>query len=260
MDVGVVNKILNFADDTKIVSKVASEEQIKILQSDLHKMFNWSQDWQMLFNTDKSKVMHFGFNNKEVDHILGNQRLNAVEEERDVGVIVDKSLKSSKQCAKAAAAPNAVLGMIHRTFLCKDKELILQLCKSLVRPRLEYCIQVWRPYLKKDINLLERVQKRATKLISGLSEMGYEERLKILGLTTLVLARYGRKGKRYDMIDITQNIAIRYDTMHKRNVKLNALRHGHQFTGCEPGWYSRTTIAAKQPTRARAQTISNMVG
>ena len=94
-------------------------------------MFNWSQDWQMLFNTDKSKVMHFGFNNKEVDYILGNQKLNAVEEERDLGVIVDKSLKSSRQCAKAAAAANAVLGMIRRTFLCKDKELILQLYKSL---------------------------------------------------------------------------------------------------------------------------------
>jgi len=149
LDDGVVNKILKFADDTKIVNKVASEDQIKILQSDLHKMFNWSHDWQMLFNTDKSKVMHFGFNNKEVDYALGNQRLDAIEEERDVGVIVDKSLKSSRQCAKAAAAANAVLGMIRTTFLCKDKELILQLYKSLVRPRLEYCIQAWRPYLKK---------------------------------------------------------------------------------------------------------------
>jgi len=75
LDDGVVNKILKFADETKIVSKVASEDQIKILQSDLHKMFNWLQDWQMLFNTDKSKVIHFGFNNKEVDYILGNQRI-----------------------------------------------------------------------------------------------------------------------------------------------------------------------------------------
>jgi len=54
LDDGVVNKIVKFADDTKIVSEVASEDQIKILQSDLHKMFHWSQDWQMLFNTDKS--------------------------------------------------------------------------------------------------------------------------------------------------------------------------------------------------------------
>ena len=101
----------------------------------------------MLFNTDKSKVVHFCFNNKEADYILGNHRLNAVEEERDLSVIVDKSLKSSRQCAKAAAAANAVSGMIRRTLLCKAKELILQLYKSLVRPRLEYCIQAWRPYL-----------------------------------------------------------------------------------------------------------------
>jgi len=134
-------------------------------------MLSWSQNWQMLFNTDKSKVMHFGFNNKEVDYVLGNQRFSAVKAERDLGVIVDKSLKSSRQCAKAAAAANAVLGMIRRTFLCKGNELILQLYKSLVRPRIEYCVQAWRRYLKKDINVLERVQERATKLISGLSEM-----------------------------------------------------------------------------------------
>jgi len=80
LDDGVVNKILKFADGTKIVSKVASEDQIIILQSDLHRMFNWLQDWQMLFNADKSKVMHFAFNNMEVDYMLGKQRLSAVEE------------------------------------------------------------------------------------------------------------------------------------------------------------------------------------
>jgi len=96
--------------------------------------------------------MHFGFNNKEVDYVFGNQRLDAIEEERDLGVIVDKSLKSSRQCAKSAVAANAVLAMIRRTFLCKDKELILKLYKSLVRPRLEYCIQAWRPYLKQELN------------------------------------------------------------------------------------------------------------
>ena len=62
---------------------VANKDQIKILQSDLHRIFNWLQDWQMLFNADKSKVMHVGFNN-EVDYILGYQRLSAVENKRDL--------------------------------------------------------------------------------------------------------------------------------------------------------------------------------
>ena len=73
LDDSVVSRILKFADDTKIMSKVASEDQMKILQSDLHKMFNWSQDWQMLFNTDE--VMHFGFNSKGADYILGIRHL-----------------------------------------------------------------------------------------------------------------------------------------------------------------------------------------
>jgi len=83
-----------------------------------------------------------------------------VEEERYLGAIVDKSLKSSRQRAKAAA--NAVLGMIRRTFLCKDKELILQLYKSLVRRRLEYCIKAWRHYLNKSSAVPEMGDRLAT--------------------------------------------------------------------------------------------------
>jgi len=63
-------------------------------------------------------------------------------------------------CIRLLAEHMCVIGtLITTTFLCKDKELILQLCKSLVRPRLEYCIQAWGPYLKKDINVLEGYKK-----------------------------------------------------------------------------------------------------
>lgn len=209
LDDGVINKILKFADDTKIVAKVATDAQIKVLQSDLCRMFQWSQDWQMLFNTEKSKIMHFGFNNKEVGYVLGNQRLSVVNEERDLGVLVEKSLKSSKQCAKAAAAANAVLGMIKRTFLCKDKDLLLQLYKSLVRPKLEYSVQAWSPYLKKDVQLLEKVQRRATKLIEGFSNLSYEERLQKLQLTTLETRRL-----RGDLIEVFK-ILKGYENINK---------------------------------------------
>jgi len=60
LDDGMTNKLLKFADDTKIVSKVGTAEDVKVLQDDLHKLFQWFQDWQMLFNTDKSKIIDFG--------------------------------------------------------------------------------------------------------------------------------------------------------------------------------------------------------
>ena len=68
----------------------------------------------------------------------------------------------------AVKKANGILGMIKRNIKFKSKNVIIKLYKSLVRPRLEYCIQAWSPYLRKDIERMERVQRRATKLISGL--------------------------------------------------------------------------------------------
>lgn len=92
---------------------------------------------------------------------------------------------------------NKVLGMIYRTINCKEKDVILGLYKSLVRPHLEYCVQSWRPHLMKDIKLLEKVQHRATKMITGFQNMSYEERLSRLRLTTLETRRL-----RGDLIEV----------------------------------------------------------
>jgi len=62
---------------------------------------------------------------------------------------------------------------------------MLRLYKSLIRPKLEYSVQAWRPYIRKDIDLLEKVQRRATKLMFSDKSVGYYERLRYLGLTTL---------------------------------------------------------------------------
>ena len=105
--------------------------------------------------------------------------------EHYLGILVDARLKFSEQCNKAANSANAVLGMIKRTITNKRKDIIVKLYKGLVRPKLEYCIQAWRPYLKKDIDKLERVQARATRLINECNKRNYEDRLKIAGLVTL---------------------------------------------------------------------------
>jgi ribonuclease P/MRP protein subunit RPP40 len=96
---------------------------------------------------------------------------------------------SQNQCLKAAKTENCVLGIIKRTFNCLSKEVLLPLDKSLAWPHLVFGIQVWRPYLRKDIDLLEGVQRRATKIIFSLKFKSYKDRLKELKLTTLKTRR-----------------------------------------------------------------------
>ena len=82
----------------------------------------------------------------------------------------------------------------------KEKELIIPLYKIIDRPHLEYCIQAWRPYRKKDIDMLERVQRRATKIIPKLRNISYEMHLKERGLTTLETRRL--KGDQIEVFKI----------------------------------------------------------
>ena len=157
--------MLRFADDAKMISKVGTEADVFKLKNDLEKLEKWSDDWQMLFNVDKCKVMHLGFNDKSDVYSMKGNRLEPVQEERDLGVVISKDLKVSKQCVRAATKGNQILGMISRTFKSKKSVIILKLYKSLVRPHLDYCSQAWRPHLSKDKFVLEKVQRRATRMM-----------------------------------------------------------------------------------------------
>ncbi|MGE5822000.1 MAG: RNA-directed DNA polymerase [Nitrososphaerota archaeon] len=193
----VSTNLLKFADDTKVFSVVADKTDIDRLQKDLVNLCKWSKDWLMLFNVDKCKVMHIGLGNGMAKYEMNGKYLEEVTEERDLGVIVQNDLKCSKQCLKAVNTANKVLGMIKRTISVRDREVILQLYKSLVRPHLEYSIQAWRPHFQRDIGLIEGVQRRATKLIACLRDKSYEERLEQLNLTTLETRRL-----RGDLIEV----------------------------------------------------------
>ena len=111
--------------------------------------------------------------------------LETVVEERDLGIIVRSDLKVSSQCIKVFKFANQVLWMIKRTFSYKSIDNLLLLYKSLVRPHLEYCMQAWSPHLRKDINLLEGVQRRATRMVLGWDKHCYSDRLTICNTLTL---------------------------------------------------------------------------
>jgi len=117
--------------------------------------------------------------------MVDEDELQEAEEEKDLGITVTNNLKPSVQCAKAAAKAMQVLGVIKRNFVLNDEEDFRLLFNGFVRPHLEYCVSVWSPYLRKDIDCLEKVQRRATKLVRGLKHKPYEERLKLLGITSL---------------------------------------------------------------------------
>ena len=131
LDDSICSKVLKFADDTKVFSVVSNANDTDRLQQDLRNLCNWSQDWQMLFNVDKCKIMHIGYNNGKAKYEMNGKYLEGVIEERDLGVIMQSDLKCSSQCIKAVNTANRVLGMIKRTFSVRDKDFILLFCSYI---------------------------------------------------------------------------------------------------------------------------------
>ena len=197
LEVGLKNKIFKFADDSKVLAKVGTKGDIDDLRMDLVKLSEWTEKWQMELNLEKCKVLHLGNKNGRRSYLLEGIQLADTKEERDLGIIIRDDLKFHTQVAEVAKKCNKLLGLIYRTFTCKRKDIIIKLYKSIIRPHMDYCSQAWRPHHVQDIELLERVQKRATRMIEECKGKTYQQRMDVCNLTTLETRRI-----RADLIEV----------------------------------------------------------
>ena len=177
--------VLKFADDTKVLKVIDDHHCHADLQNDIKGLKKWAKLWQMQFNVDKCKMMHFGFNNTRHTHTMNNKEIQTVSEEKDLGVIIQVNLKVGKQVAVSVAKANKMLGMIQRSFKSRAEKMMLQLYKSVVRLHVEFAISSWSPHCKKDIEAIEKIQHRFTRLLPSMKHLSYKDRITKLNLSTL---------------------------------------------------------------------------
>ena len=139
----------------------------------------------MRFNKFKCKILHMGQGNPHYEYQLGDERLECCPAEKYLGVLLSEKLDMSQQCALTAQKANCILGCSQSSVASRVREVILPFCFALVRPHLEYCIQMWSPQYRRDIDPLEGIQRRAIKMIHRMEHLLYKDRLREMGLFSL---------------------------------------------------------------------------
>ena len=179
-----------FADDTKIAYPISAVEDAKSLQDDIHRLEKWSNDWLLKFNPMKCKIMHCGKSNPKAKYFMkqddsGTYEVEETSVEKDVGVYISNTLKPTYHCQKAAKKGMSALRLLKTSFDKLDTSNFKILYTTYVRPHLEYCLQAVGPYMVQDFQLLERVQRRATKLVKQIRHLPYKQRLRKLRIPSI---------------------------------------------------------------------------
>ena len=193
--------LASYADDSKCRKLIKNKEDGDKLQADVNSIFKWTEDNLMEFNLDKFEMLRIGKQEELKSEIkYTSPDGNPIPESdvvKDLGVRFNNQGTFDDHLKIKVASATKMSGYILRTFMIREHEPMMCLFKSLVAPIVDYCCVVWNPHMKKDINLIEKVQRNFTKRLLGLKEMNYYERMKILRIYSME-----RRRERYEILYI----------------------------------------------------------
>lgn len=214
-----------FADDLKIYRIVNTVEDYSDLQAKLTEVRKWSEDWQLKINTSKCVSLHLGSKNQKFDYMLNNVLIPSNQNINDLGVIISSDMKFSFHINSIKSKAFQRLHLLFRYFRSKNYSLLLNAYKVFIRPILEYNTVIWNPYLLKDIDTLEGVQRYFTKRLMN-NQFSYPERLCRLNLEFLEKRRII-----FDLIYCFKILNKYVDLDSTKFFKLSTNTHtrGHQF-------------------------------
>ncbi len=187
--------LLKFADDLKLFCRVPRHgpkvvEACNKLQQNLDALEQWQDSSGLIFNPAKSSWLCFGTPTEvPVAYKLNLEQIPQKCQEKDLGIVVSNDAKFSLAVSEMASKAQSMLSLLVRTFHSRAPSVLVPIYKALVRPYLEYCSPLWNPYLKRDRNRIESVQRRFTKLFPVLRQLPYDQRLTALNLETLEIRR-----------------------------------------------------------------------
>ena len=179
-----------FADDLKLVVNTDKN----YINDDIALLEKWEEAWLLKFNPTKCKYLHIDKNNNPKNsYKINGVEMQGVEFECDLGLHTDNKLNWDDHIRNSIAKANKMIAWIARNVISRDMQVMLLLYKTVIRPHLEYCVQVWSPTACcgswPTIIQLENVQRKYTRLIDEVGLLPYSERLAKLKLTTLAERR-----------------------------------------------------------------------
>ena len=235
--------ILMFADDLKLI---ANASRFDIVDADLKALERWQEKWQLRFNPVKCKVLHICGNDNPFNiYSLDGIELETIESEKDLGLIVNNKLDFGDQIKNCLSKANKMIAWISRNIICKSKDVMVLIYRSLIRPHLEYCVQAWSPNPRFGnwglILSIEKVQRKFTRLINDIGTLPYGARLQSLNLTTLAERRI--RGDLIEVFKIVRGIVNYGQNMFRMSrSNLNILSRGSKVSNLRRDFFSERVI------------------